>query len=191
MLGSSPRRSARDAAYIGLSVALLAVCAWIAVPVSVGTPITLQTMGLCATVGLLGGRRGTIAVGIYLLMGALGLPVFAGFGAGAGVLVGVTGGYLWGMLPAAAVMGGVLFVLSRRTATGRISFGGYMASFVLGVVTCYLAGTAWFIMLYAPETGADGAVAAILSCTVPYLAPDALKCLLAARLCRTLRGRVA
>ena len=107
MIRPSLRRPARYAAYIGLAVALLAVCAWMAVPMPIGVPFTLQTLGLFVTVGLLGGRGGTIAVAVYLLMGGLGLPVFAGFGGGLGVLLGVTGGYLWGMLPAAAVMGGV------------------------------------------------------------------------------------
>ena len=189
MIRPSLRRPARDAAYIGLAVALLAVCAWIAVPLPVGVPVTLQMLGLCATVGLLGGRRGTIAVAVYLLVGGMGLPVFAGFGGGVGVLAGATGGYLLGMLPAAAIMGWVLFLLARRSSGERVSLGGYVGVFSVGVAVCYTVGTAWFAALYASETGATGIAAALSSCVLPYLLPDALKCLIAARLCCRLQGR--
>ena len=190
MTRPSLRRPARDAAYIGLAVALLAVCAWIAVPMPIGVPVTLQTLGLCTVVGLLGGRRGTIATAVYLLVGGLGLPVFAGFGGGLGVLLGVTGGYLWGMLPAAATAGGVLSLIARRSVDGRVPFGGYVAAFSLATVTCYTVGMAWFAVSYASGTGASGIAAAIASCVLPYLLPDALKCLLAARISRRLQGRV-
>ncbi len=182
-------RPAGQAAYIGLAVALMTVCAWIAVPMPVGVPVTLQTLGLCATVGLLGGRRGTVAVGVYLLMGALGLPVFAGFGGGIGILAGATGGYLLGMLPAAAAVGVALLVLSRRATDGGISLGGYMGAFSIGVAVCYAVGTAWFAVLYASGTGTTGIAAAILSCVLPYILPDVLKCLITARLCHRLQGR--
>ena len=186
MIRPSLRRPARHAAYVGLAVALLAVCAWISLPLPVGVPITLQTLGLCAAVGLLGGRRGTIAVGVYLLAGGLGLPVFAGFGSGLGVLLGVTGGYLWGMLPAAAAMGRVTALISHRAQDGRVPFGGYVGAFFLGMAVCYAVGTVWFAVLYASDTGAGGVGTVLVSCVLPYLLPDALKCLVAARICRRL-----
>ena len=66
----------RDLTVIAACAALMAVCAWIAIPTD--PPFTLQTMAVFLTVGVLGGKRGTIAVGLYLLMGAVGLPVFSG-----------------------------------------------------------------------------------------------------------------
>ena len=73
----------RDLAYTGLFAALMAVCAWISIPVPPPLiPFTLQTMGVFLAVGLLGGKRGTIAVLVYILLGAVGAPVFAGFRGG-------------------------------------------------------------------------------------------------------------
>ena len=91
---------ALDLAYIALMAALIALCAWISVPLG-PVPFTMQTFGIFAALGLLGGRRGTLAFLIYLLLGIVGLPVFSGFSAGAGVLFGATGGYLLGYLAAA------------------------------------------------------------------------------------------
>ena len=72
----------RDIAYIGIFAALIAICSWISVPTAI--PFTLQTLGVFLAVGLLGGRRGTLAVLVYLLLGLVGLPVFAGFHGGPG-----------------------------------------------------------------------------------------------------------
>ena len=82
--------STLDMAYIALMAVLMAVCSWISVPMEI--PFTMQTFALFCALGLLGGRRGTIAVLVYILMGAIGLPVFSGFGGGLGRLLGVTGG---------------------------------------------------------------------------------------------------
>ena len=98
MLMSVPTHTkALDLAYIALMAALIALCAWISVPLG-PVPFTMQTFGIFAA---LGGRRGTLAFLIYLLLGIVGLPVFSGFSAGAGVLFGATGGYLLGYLAAA------------------------------------------------------------------------------------------
>ena len=67
----------RDLVFIALAAALITVCSWISIPLTV--PITLQTFAIFTVVGLLGMRRGTIAVLIYILLGAVGIPVFSGF----------------------------------------------------------------------------------------------------------------
>ena len=85
-----------DLVYISLFSVLIAICAWIAIPSMV--PFTLQTFGVMCTLGLLGGKRGTLAVLVYLLLGAVGIPVFSNFRGGIGMLVGSTGGYLLGFL---------------------------------------------------------------------------------------------
>ena len=72
----------RELAYTGILAALIAVCSWISIPTAV--PFTLQTFAVFLTLGLLGGRLGTLAVTVYLLLGAVGLPVFAGFHGGLG-----------------------------------------------------------------------------------------------------------
>ena len=71
------RNKTLDMVYIALFAVLIAVCSWISIPTTV--PFTLQTFGVFVTVGVLGGKRGSLAVLIYLLLGAIGVPVFAGF----------------------------------------------------------------------------------------------------------------
>ena len=66
-----------DLVYVALFAVLIAICAWISVPTTV--PFTLQTFGIFLTVGLLGGKRGSMAVLVYILLGAAGIPVFSGF----------------------------------------------------------------------------------------------------------------
>ena len=84
------RNKTLDMVYIALFAVLIAVCSWISIPTTV--PFTLQTFGVFVTVGVLGGKRGSLAVLIYLLLGAIGVPVFAGFTGGMGIMLGNTGG---------------------------------------------------------------------------------------------------
>lgn len=102
----------RELAYTGILAALIAVCSWISIPTAV--PFTLQTFAVFLTLGLLGGRLGTLAVTVYLLLGAVGLPVFAGFHGGLGAFLGATGGYLVGFLFTALTMWGA------RAMAGKI-----------------------------------------------------------------------
>lgn len=88
-----------------LAALIMALVAPIALHVVEGIPITLQTLVILFLVLLLGKWRGTAAVGLYLLMGGLGLPVFAQGKAGAEHLIGITSGFLWGFLVAAFVVG--------------------------------------------------------------------------------------
>ena len=80
----------RDMAYCALMSVLIAVCSWISLPIG-QVPFTLQTFGVFCALGLLGGARGTIAIAVYILLGAVGVPVFAGFSGGLSVLIGTTG----------------------------------------------------------------------------------------------------
>ena len=91
-----------DMAYIGVFVGLMAVCSWISIPTAV--PFTLQTFAVFLAVTVMGGKRGTLAVVVYLLLGMAGVPIFAEFSAGPGVLFGTTGGYLIGFIFAALLM---------------------------------------------------------------------------------------
>lgn len=150
---------ALDLAYIALMAALIALCAWISVPLG-PVPFTMQTFGIFAALGLLGGRRGTLAFLIYLLLGIVGLPVFSGFSAGAGVLFGATGGYLLGYLAAALL------------------FWGLTAKMVLGLVLCYAFGTFWFLTVYTGGSG-ETLLGALTLCVFPYVLPDLGKIFLA------------
>lgn len=148
--------------------ALIAVCAWIAIPVS-GISFTMQVFGVFLALGLLGGKWGTAAIGIYLLLGAVGLPVFSGFRGGIGVLAEVTGGYLWGFL-----FSGLTYWLLERL--------GNPLAMTVAMGVCYLCGSLWF---WQYAGGGFGLI--LLRCVVPYLLPDTVKILLACSLSRRLR----
>lgn len=150
-----------------LFAALTAVCAWISVPVF-DIAFTLQTLGIFLSLGLLGGKRGSWAIFLYLLLGAVGMPVFSGFRGGIGVLAGVTGGFLWGF----ALAGPVYRLLERF---------GKLPAMVTAQLVCYLCGCLWFY-LYA----GGGLWLILLRCVLPFLLPDAAKIALAYILSRRL-----
>ena len=150
-----------------LFAALLAVCAWICIPLG-DTVLTLQTFGIALCLLLLGGKWGSISIAIYLLLGAAGLPVFSSFRGGFGALLGVTGGFLWGFL----AMGLTYGVLSRF---------GKVPALIAGLAVCYGCGCFWF---YLYSGGGLGLI--LLRCVVPYLIPDAAKLWLAVSLSKRL-----
>lgn len=166
------RKSSKNMVLCSLFAALIAVCAWISVPVF-DIAFTLQTFAVFLTLGLLGGKWGSAAILIYLLLGAAGMPVFSGFRGGIGALAGVTGGYLWGFL----FSGLVYWALARF---------GKLPAMIAGQLACYLCGSIWFY-LYAG--GGLGVI--LLRCVVPYLIPDAVKITLAYTLCRRLARHIA
>lgn len=164
---SSSGHKLLDLCYIALMAAVISVCAWITVPVST-VPFTMQTFGIFAALGLLGGRRGTAAVLVYLLLGFAGVPVFAGFTGGAGKLLGVTGGYLLGFLLSALVYWAVT---ARFGAKLPVAF----AAMVLGLLVCYAFGSAWFLYLYVAGGKAITLAGVLGICVVPYVIPDLVK----------------
>ena len=165
-----PKMRTVDMAYIALFAVVMAVCAWISIPAAV--PFTLQTFGVFLAVGLLGGKRGTLAVLVYLLLGAVGIPVFAGFNGGLGYMLGSTGGYIVGFVLSALVMWAVEAALGRKTWVLAVSM-------VLGLVVCYAFGTAWFMVVYARNSGPIGLMTALGWCVIPYIVPDLVKIALA------------
>lgn len=167
-----------DIALIGLCTAMMAICSWISIPATV--PFTLQTFGVFLAVGLLGGKRGTIAIAVYLLLGAVGAPVFSGFAGGLGYMMGPTGGYIIGFLFSALVMWAAesIFGKSRKVL---------ILSMIAGLIVCYAFGTIWFVIVYTKNTEAVSLGAALGWCVIPYIIPDALKILLASLLTRRLK----
>ncbi len=155
-----------DMVYIALFACLMAICSWISIPGEV--PFTLQTMGVFLAIGLLGGKRGTLAVLVYILMGVIGLPVFSGFSGGIGKLVGVTGGYIVGFLASALVMWAMETLLGKKKWALALSM-------VIGLLVCYAFGTAWFMVLYTSSKGAITLGAVLGMCVIPYIIPDVIK----------------
>lgn len=164
----------RDMTLIALMAVVICVCTWICIPGPV--PFTLQTLGVFAALELLGARRGFWAAAVYLVMGAAGLPVFAGMAGGLGILLGPTGGYLVGFLALALVYRGVT-ALPGRESVLRI------AGHLLGLAACYTMGTAWFVFV----SGTAGVKAALMTCVAPFVLPDLVKLALALWLGKRLR----
>ena len=124
--------SAKNAAYIAMSAVILCVCSWLTIPFTV--PFTMQTFGVYCALLILGGKRGMAAIGLYLLLGIAGLPVFSGFRGGLGHVLGPTGGYIVGFLFTALAVGLAVDRFGRGLPVLLIS----MAQ---GVLLCYGFGT--------------------------------------------------
>ena len=170
---TAPRFRTLDLVYIALFAVLMAVCAWITIPLPKPfVQFTLQTFAMFMALTTLGGRRGLYAMVVYLLLGAVGVPVFSGFQGGLGVLLGTTGGYIIGFVGAA-----LLYWL--LTAKLGESFSVTVIACVLGLAVCYAFGTAWFLVVYAKTTGPVGLTTALGWCVFPYIIPDLLKLALA------------
>lgn len=166
-----------DMVYIALFAVLMAICSWISIPTVV--PFTLQTFAVFLAVGVLGGKRGSMAVLIYILLGAIGIPVFAGFQGGLNVILGNTGGYIIGFIFSALVMWAMEKLLGKKLWVLGLSM-------VLGLIVCYAIGTVWFMVVYTKNTGAVGLAAVLGWCVIPFIIPDLIKIALALGLSKTL-----
>lgn len=159
-----------DLVYVSIGAALIAICSWISIPTAV--PFTLQTFAVFFVLTLLGGERGTLATLVYIILGAVGVPVFAGFSGGIGVLFGSTGGYILGFL----FMGLIYILLTRVFGKSNVV---KIISLVLGLIVCYAFGTVWFMHVYIRNTGDIGVLAVLSWCVFPFIIPDLLKMVLA------------
>lgn len=147
-------------AYAGMSVALIAALSQISVPLPSGVPVTMQTFAVAFAAYFLGGRRGVGAVCVYILLGLIGMPVFSNFTGGLHKIVGVTGGFIWGFLPMAAMC----------SAGGRIRNGAAAVALGLfGLALCHLAGAAQYALLSELPLGT-----AFVTVSVPFLIKDVI-----------------
>jgi biotin transport system substrate-specific component len=159
-----------DLAYMALGAVIITVCSWISIPTTV--PFTMQTFAVFCVLGLLGGKRGTISILVYILLGAVGVPVFAGFSGGFGIIIGPTGGYI-----VAFVLMGLLYWLIEALFGSKLYIR--IIAMLAGLLVCYAFGTAWFMVVYARQTGPMTLGAALASCVVPFIIPDLIKMALA------------
>ena len=155
----------------GLFAALTAICSYINIPLGfTPIPMNLATLAVFMAGGLLGTKYGPLSMTVYVLMGAAGIPVFAGFQAGVGVLAGPTGGFLIGYIAAAFVIG----ALAKRS----LDLALCMAA---GLIVCYGIGTAWFMF-----TTGTSLMPALIACVIPFIPGDLIKIFIAALLVRRL-----
>lgn len=160
--------SVRILTRVSLFAAWMGVCAWISIPVG-DMAFTMQTFGVFLALVVLGGKWGTLSILIYLLLGGMGLPVFHGFQGGMGMLLGATGGYLWGFL-----LSGLTYWLLERV--------GKIPAMVAGLLVCYACGSLWFLYW-----SGGGLLLVLARCVIPYLIPDGLKLALVCSVSRRLR----
>lgn len=164
------KSTTKDLVFIALSTTIIIVCSFITIPFYV--PFTMQTFAIFTIIGLLGTKKAFLSVAIYLLLGAIGLPVFSGFQGGIGSLFGVTGGYLFGFLLTTFLTGGLLnFCQKRKNLTSFC----YFFSMLLGLLVCYAFGTTWYLLIYTNSTGSISITSVLSLCVFPFILPDILK----------------
>ena len=163
---------------IAVGAVIIAVCSWITIPSVV--PFTLQTFAIFLVTSLLGGKKGSASVLLYILLGAVGVPVFSGFRGGLGHLLGTTGGYIVGFLFSSLFLWTIEAYTKRHLLAKALGMTGALA-------ICYLFGTVWFYLVYQMKTGTIGISTILMWCVIPFIIPDMIKMILALLLERTLR----
>ena len=176
---SKNRKLIYDMALIAISAALITVCSWISIPIG-PVPFTLQTLAILAVMLTIGGKRGTIAVAVYLALCAVGVPVFAGFKGGIASFAGPTGGFLVGF-----VVAGLVFWLLEKVAFKKL-MKGTVKTWIFGVLisvifelVMYVVGVIWFMTVYAAQTGPVGLATVLGWCVIPFIVPDIVKLVVA------------
>ena len=171
----------RDLTLIAVMAAFLCVAGPLTIPVG-PIPLSLATFAVYLAGAVLGWKRGTAAVALYLLISVTGVPVFSGFSGGFQKLAGVTGGYLVGYLFCAAVTGlGTGAPARPRKYSAPLS----AVRMVIGTVILYAFGTAWFMLQTGRALGA-----ALGLCVLPFLPGDAVKIAAASLLAAPIRKAV-
>lgn len=164
---SNLKSSVNDIVMVSLFTALIAICSQIIIP-SPTIPFTLQTLAIFIAGGVLGCKKGTLSIVIYIILGIIGIPVFAQFSSGLGAILGMTGGYIIGFVFTAFITGLMCEKLGRK-------FWVLILSMALGLLVCYAFGTAWFIVIYSQKIESIGLWSALSMCVFPFLIFDAAK----------------
>ena len=161
------KMSVRDICYAGLFAAVIAVMAQISIPMPLGVPMTMQTFAITLAAVVLGAKLSALSSLIYLILGAVGIPVLANFSGGFDKFVGPTGGFLISFPLMAFIIG--------WGAEHRKDFkGAYVLALILGTVVNYVVGVALFCVV------TNGSVAAgITACVLPFIPTAIIKAVLA------------
>lgn len=149
-----------------LFAAVICVLAPLSVPIG-AVPISLGVFAVALAAAVLGWKRGTVAAALYIIIGAVGLPVFSSYRAGVSVLVGVTGGYIWSYVFMALLIGAGADFKTEKKAVKAAALASGMVSALL---VCYALGTAQFMIV----TGQSLSYA-LGVCVVPFIPFDAAK----------------
>ena len=162
--------------------AILCVSAYLSIPTPLpnAAHITLLNFMIMLIALVFEVRDSTIIVALWMILGAVGVPVFAGFSGGIGSLFGNAGGYIIGFLVGALVMWGMEKVMGRKTWALAVQM-------VVGLIVCYAFGTAWFMIMYTRSAGPVGLVTVLGWCVFPFIIPDLIKIVVALGLTKSLK----
>ena len=172
------RNKVKNITFTAFFAALIAVCSYISLPIMT-VPITLQTFAVFSALLFAGGKNGTLSIAVYILLGAVGAPVFSGFRGGVSALFGLTGGYIIGFL-----LMGLVFLLSEKLFGNNLTVR--VVSLMAGLIVCYAFGTGWFIFIYNMSGEIIGLKGALGLCVFPFMIPDMIKLICAIVLYRIL-----
>lgn len=173
---SAKRRNTRlkECIQVSLFTAIIAVCSLITIPAPI--PFTLQTLGIFCALAVLGFKKGFTSIILYIFIGLAGIPVFSGFSAGIGHLMGATGGYITGFVFIALIYG----VFTHKKCKPLFKAIGL----IVGLMVCYLFGTLWYVTVYLKELSFSAIGSAFIVCVLPFIIPDLIKLLVAVSLDR-------
>jgi biotin transport system substrate-specific component len=171
--------STKDMTLTAVMTALICIAGPLSIAVG-PIPLSLASFAVYMAGAVLGSKRGTLAVALYLLIGLIGVPVFSGFSGGFQKLAGVTGGYLIGYLPCAFLTG----LGTKDRTDGRFPWE-LPVMMVAGTVVLYLIGTIWFMVQTGNPLGG-----ALSMCVLPFLPGDAVKIIAATLLTVPVRRAV-
>jgi len=172
-MSATPKTSqlnTQDLVQMSFFVALICVCSFISLPFTI--PLTLQTFAVFVTILFLGTKKSTLTILVYILLGAIGLPVFSNFAGGLGYLFGATGGYIIGFIFTALITG--FLTEKKQKNTWQL-----LLSMTFGLFACYCFGTAWFLFVYTSNDTPLNIFSALTICVFPYIVPDFVKMMLA------------
>lgn len=169
----------KDMVLCGVFAAIICICSIINIPIGI-IPVTLAPLGIMLASSTLGVRKGLISTIVYILIGAVGIPVFSGFKGGISVLTGPTGGYIIGYILLAAMSG----IGAKQFKLNRIAviIIGILCN-IIGLALCYIFGTIQFMVI----TQADLAYAMTV-CVIPFIGFDVIKAVFASALAYAVRS---
>lgn len=174
-MGKQPKNKVYTLVMCSILAALTAILAQIQIPLAL-VPINLALFAVFMSGILLGPKYGSLSMLLYVLIGAVGIPVFAGLKGGLGVLFGKTGGYIIGYIVTAFLVG----FLSKRLG---YTFFKLLIAMTIGTLACYFIGTLWFMFVTKINLWMS-----LMYCVFPFILGDILKMILAASLTVRLRA---
>ena len=167
----------RNMTVCAIMAALMCILGPMSVPIG-PIPISLTNLVIYLTVYLLGTKKACISYLVYMLLGAVGLPVFSGFAGGIGKLAGPTGGYLVGFIFMTIICGVIMERVQRKAIPTWLGM-------VLGTLVAYLFGTVWFVV----QTQ-SAIMYALTACVFPFIPFDLIKITIAILLGKAVRKRL-